>query len=43
MKLDFCVSHNYTQRENKMQEKSRTCAEYTSGHDHFRTGPLPVT
>ena len=22
MKLDFCVSHNYTQRENKMQEKT---------------------
>jgi hypothetical protein len=37
MKLDFCVSHNYTQRENKMQEKNRACAEYTSDHDHFRS------
>ena len=32
MKLDFFVSHNCTQRENKMQEKNRACAEYTSGH-----------
>ena len=31
MKLDFFVSHNCTQRENKMQEKNRACAEYTSG------------
>jgi hypothetical protein len=37
MKLDFCVSHNYTQRENKMQEKTGHAQNIlpvmtTSGH-----------